>query len=439
MIASTPIRYARNGARYVAYQTFGDGTPDVVLVPAILSHLEANLALAGYRRFVETIAAAGRCIVFDKSGQGMSDPASGISSFGERARDVDAILEATGTRRAVLVGNSEGALVAAMFAATRPERVSHLVLFGGFTGPVPAAAVEARAAALVESWGTGRVGMRSLLPSALGDADQERAFAALERNTYSPGRVREAYLMNADLDLSAALATLSVPTLVLHRRGDRSIPLEAGQALARAIPGAIFAVLDDADDHLIWGGDGEAVARRILVFADVAAPGDGRESRMLAAVLFTDIVGSTALALAVGDAAFRGLLDAYDAMAAAEVRREGGRVVKSTGDGTLAWFRAPGQAARAALAIREKAAGLGLNLRAAIHVGEVERRGDDIAGFAVHLAARLLEAAGDGVLATRTVRDLTTGSGIGFAPAGTLAPRGFDTCVEIFRVTDARA
>jgi pimeloyl-ACP methyl ester carboxylesterase len=419
--------YAQSGELNIAYQVMGDGPVDLILVPGLITHLEFLHEFPGYTDFLRRLAAFARVVTFDKSGQGLSDRAAGMPSLEQRIDDIRAVMNAVGSTRAVVLGCSEGAPISVLFAATYPERTSHLILFGGFARTTAAPdypfirteeELLARMEALTAGWGTGTLAIKSFLPSRADDPDTVRQFGKLERLTASPGALRAMFRYNTLIDVRPILPSVRVPTLVLHRRTDALIRPENGRYLAAHIPGASHIEYDDCSDHFIFAGDTAALCGDIQEFVTgdraTAAPED--LDRVLATVLFTDIVGSTRRAADVGDHAWRRLLDEHDRTARRTVAHHRGTLVRTTGDGILATFDGPGRAIRCALAFGAAAARLGLPVRAGLHTGETERRGENVDGIAVHAAARVMARAGPGeVLVSRVVTDLVAGAGLTFA------------------------
>ncbi len=415
----------------IAYTVAGEGPIDLIQVSSVTSHCELWWEHPWPRRWLERLASFTRLINFDKRGTGLSDRLTGAPTLEARMDDVRAVMEAVGSERAALIGYWEGDPMSVLFAATYPERVSALVLWGAtatFTrkedypwAPTPE---ENRMiiAAVEDGWGTG-ISNATIAPTVAGDESFRRWSARLERNTATPKEAAALFRLNQHIDVRSVLSSVRVPTLVLHRTGDPAIPVDAGRYVADHIPGARF-VEFPGQDHLNFVGDFEDIAGEIEEFLTgvrhVQEP-----ARVLATVVFTDVVGSTRHANEVGDRRWRELLDGLDADTAREVATSRGRLVKSTGDGHLAVFDGPARAIRCAQVLCRACHNKGFELRAGIHTGEIELRGDDIAGVAVHLAQRVSALAGAGeVLVSRTVTDLVAGSGITFADRGEHELRG---------------
>jgi len=426
-------RYALSGDVNIAYQTMGTGPVDLIMVPGFVSHVEFTHEVAGYTAFLRRLSTFSRVITFDKRGQGLSDRITGAPSLEQRMDDVRVVMDEVGSQRAVVVGFSEGSAMSALFTATYPERVAQLVLFGGYaSAPFLLAGVEERIARVVKAWGTGET-MKSVSPSQLGSPDAISQFAKLERLSASPGAVRAISLLNAQIDIRPILPAVQVPTLVLHRRTDARVPIEAGRDLAARIPNARFIEYPDGD-HAFWSGNAEALLGDIEEFVTGHRESSSTEhERILATVLFTDIVDSTRNAAAMGDQAWRRSLDSHDQLAKQMIDKHRGILVKNTGDGILATFDGPGRAVRCALAFSTAAQQIGLPLRAGLHTGEIELRGRDIGGIAVHAAARVMaQSQSSEVLVSRVVTDLVAGAGLKFAERGSHELKGLPGRWDLF-------
>ena len=428
-------RYAQSGEVSIAYQTIGSGPIDIVLVPGFVSHIEFLHELPGYTAFLRRLATFARVITFDKRGQGLSDRMAGAPSLETRMDDVRAVMDAVGSTRAALIGFSEGCAMSTLFAATWPDRVSRLVLVCGFkrsADRLPPEALEARIAGMVKAWGTAEE-MKSVITSQPASPQDVEQWGKFERLSASPGTVRAYMNLNYAIDVNAILPTLRVPTLVLHNHGDRRVAVELGRALAAAIPGAKY-IEYPGGDHAFWSRNPEVMLGDIEEFItghrDSAA---GGIERVLATVLFTDIVDSTRRAAALGDQKWRQLLDAHDRLAKQTVERHRGILVKSTGDGVLATFDGPGRAVRCALAFGAAAGQMDMPLRAGLHTGEIELRGMDIGGISVHAAARVMAQSQPGeVLVSRVVTDLVSGAGLRFAERGSHELKGLPGRWDLF-------
>jgi pimeloyl-ACP methyl ester carboxylesterase len=416
-------RYALSDDVNIAYQVMGDGPVDIVLVPGFMSHIEFRHELPGNTAFLRRLSSFARVVTFDKRGQGLSDRVSDAPSLEQRMDDVRAIMDAIGSQRATLFGHSEGCAMSALFAATYPERVSRLILFGGYVTRRDvniAEIVEQR----VKFWGTGAM-LKRVAPSLAADPAAVAQFAKFERLSASPGAVKSFTMLNMQIDVSSILPAVRVPTLVLHNQGDVQVPIEHGRELAARIPGAKL-IEYPGGDHLFTTGDVEARLGDIEEFITGHRESSSSDfERVLATVLFTDIVDSTRSAATMGDQAWRRLLDSHDQLAVQTVERHRGTLVKSTGDGILATFDGPGRAVRCALSFGTASKQIGLPLRAGLHTGEIEIRGRDIGGIAVHAAARVMaQSQPSEVLVSRVVTDLVAGAGLKFAERGSHELKG---------------
>ena len=434
-------RYARSGEVSIAYQVLGDGPVDLVWCPGSISHIEfgwSNPALASEHRRLSSFA---RVILFDKRGTGLSDRDTGVPTLEERTDDIRAVMDAAGSDHATICGLSDGGAMAALFAATYPERATGLVLYG--TPPrfleapdwkgLSQGRWDALSAHAEAHFGEG-FPLDRWAPSVAGDAKVQQWWGAMQRMGASPSADRALRAMSRDIDIRAMLPTIQVPTLVLHRKGDRIVPMSYGEFTASQIPNARFVALD-GDDHLLCYGDSTAWVGEVEEFV-TGTRQQPPVDRVLATVLFTDIVGSTDLAARLGDAEWRHLLDRHDEIAARTVPEHRGRLIKSTGDGVLATFDGPGRAVRCAQSITDAVRSLGIEVRAGVHTGEIELRGDDVGGIGVHIAARVSGLAGPSeVLVSRTVTDLVAGSGIEFEDRGEKELKGVPGRWRVFAVS----
>jgi class 3 adenylate cyclase len=424
-------RYALSGDVNLAYQVMGDGPVDIVMVPGFISHIEFRHELPGQTAFLRRLSSFARVVTFDKRGQGLSDRVSDAPSLEQRMDDVRAIMDAVGSQRATLFGHSEGCAMSALFAATYPERVSRLILFGGYVKRSDmniAEIVEQR----VKVWGTGAM-LKRIAPSLAADPAAVAQFAKFERLSASPGAVKSFTMLNSQIDVSSILPAVRVPTLVLHNQGDVQIPVEHGRELAACIPEAKL-IEYPGGDHLFTTGDVEAALGDIEEFITGHRESSSSDfERVLATVLFTDIVDSTRSAATMGDRAWRKLLDSHDQLAIQTIEKHRGTLVKSTGDGILATFDGPGRAVRCALSFGTASKQIGLPLRAGLHTGEIEIRGRDIGGIAVHAAARVMaQSQPSEVLVSRVVTDLVAGAGLKFAERGSYELKGLPGRWDLF-------
>jgi pimeloyl-ACP methyl ester carboxylesterase len=422
-------RYAVSGDVNIAYQTMGDGPIDIIIVPGIVSHVEFLHELTGYTAFLRRLAKFARVVTFDKRGQGLSDRISGSPSLEQRIDDVRAIMDDIGSRQAVLVGFSEGSPMSALFAATHPDRVSRLVLAGGFAKSYSTPEMVEQRLML---WGTGAM-IKQLMPEQAENPEAVAQFAKFQRLSASPGTYRAYGLLNTLIDVRPILPSVRVPTLVLHRRTDTLVPVEYGRSLAAQIPGAKYIEYPDGG-HAFWTGDAETLLGDIEEFVTGHRESTSTDlERVLATVLFTDIVDSTRSAAEMGDQTWRRLLDNHDQLAKQMIEKHRGILIKTTGDGVLATFDGPGRAVRCALALGTAAQQIGLPLRAGLHTGEIEIRGKDIGGVAVHAAARVMaQSLPTEVLVSRVVTDLVAGAGLKFSERGSHELKGLPGRWDLF-------
>ncbi|NKB50643.1 MAG: alpha/beta fold hydrolase [Rhizobiaceae bacterium] len=436
-------QYARSGDTHIAYQVTGDGPIDIVFVPGWVSHVELCWAEPSFARLLNQLASFSRLILFDKRGTGLSDrvPNDKLPGLEERADDLMVVMDAVGSKKAVFAGYSEGGNLSAFFAASHPDRVHALVMFGTFAKRIYspdypwAPTVESRQQELEHierEWGN-RMDLSHYVPSAANDEAFVERLATYFRRSASPGAAVALLKMNTQVDIRNILPTIHVPTLIMHRTGDQDVNVEEGRWMAKQIPNAKF-VEFPGDDHLPWVGDQDIIIETMREFLH-ARKSEPPAQRALATILFTDIVGSTERARNMGDQAWRSLLDAHDKICADTVAEFEGRLVKTTGDGALATFSGPGRGIESSQKVIQQCSALGLNIRAGLHTGECEIRDDEIAGVAVHLAARVSASAGSGeLLVSRTVRDLVAGSNHTFEFRGEYSFKGFDEKWSIYSV-----
>ena len=417
-------RYARSGDVHIAYQVVGDGPRDLVFVPGWISNVEVFWEDPGVARFYQQLASFSRLILFDKRGTGLSDRVTNMPSLETRMDDIRAVLDAVGSERAVLTGSSEGGPLCALFAATYPERTAALIALGSYARLRPAPEYPAvRSPAFNQAWleqcehhWGGPIGLDLRAPSMAGDARMQQWWARFLRLSASPAGAAALIRMNYEIDVRHLLPVIRVPTLVVHSAGDQAIPVAAGRYLAQHIRGAKYVELPGSD-HLPWGQDGPAIIAAIEEF--LTGLRQGEVDRVLATVLFTDIVDATRTAVEIGDRRWRELLERHHAMVRDHLGRFRGREIDTAGDGFLAAFDGPARAVRAATAIASDVKKLGVDIRAGVHTGECETMGEKLSGIAVHVGARVAALAGPGeVLVSNTVKDLVAGSGLRFRERG---------------------
>ena len=434
-------RYALNGDIHLAYSVTGEGPLDILYVPTWLQQMEALWEEPAIAAFLRRIARFGRLIMFDRRGSGMSDPLVGTPTLEEQMDDVLAVLDAAGSERTGLFAQFEGGPMAMLFAATYPERTGALALYDTFACTMRSEELpwasdpgvrELGVDRLVEGWGTGER-MRAFAPSIADDPEKLAWFGKLERLAMSPGMVRPIMRLIGQWDVRAVLPSIQVPTLVLHRQDDPVIDPRHAEYLAARIPNARHVMLPPGDP-LPLIADGPLIVDELEEFF-TGARRPQEPDRVLATVMFTDIVDSTARAADLGDARWRDLLERHDTLVRAHLDRHRGREVKSTGDGFLATFDGPARAIRCACDITVEVRRLGLDVRAGLHTGELEVRGADVAGMAVHIGARIGSLAGAGeVLVSGTVKDLVVGSELEFADRGVHPLRGVPGEWRVFSV-----
>jgi class 3 adenylate cyclase/alpha-beta hydrolase superfamily lysophospholipase len=427
---AVPItRYAKSGDVHIAYQVFGSGTTDLVFVPGFISHLENYWDHPDLARWLLRLGRFARVIMFDKRGTGLSDPVSKVPSMDLRMDDVRAVMDAAGSQSAALLGVSEGGALAALFAATYPQRCQHLVLYGAFARfPITAEVLKPLFKYIDRAWGNG-LSLPFFAPSRQTDPAMLQWWGRFERQGGSPAAVTAVIRMAAETDVSDVLSSIRVPTLVIHCKDDTLITADCGRFIAQTIPGAGLVELP-GQDHLFFVHEQIGDCIEEFLTGSVSAT---ESNRVLATVLFTDIVGSTSRAEQIGDQRWHDLLDGHHAIVRRELERYRGSEVKSLGDGFLATFDGPARAVRCACAIAEAVRALGVEVRCGLHTGEIEIGDHDVQGIAVHIAARISAIATAGeILVSRTVKDLVAGSGLHFGERGAHSLRGLQGAMELY-------
>jgi pimeloyl-ACP methyl ester carboxylesterase len=436
-------RYASSDGVNIAYQVVGSGPFDLVYVPGWVSNIEVMWEEPRLAAFLERLASFSRLILFDKRGTGLSDAVSDdhLPTLERRMDDVRAVMDAAGSERAALLGHSEGGNMCIVFSASFPERTSALVLLGSYAkrsrsddypwAPDPADR-EHEIQEAERTWGQADFAP-TLAPSLAEDEAFRSWFKRYLRLSASPRAAAALLRMNTTIDTRAVLPAIRVPTLCIYRTDDPDVKVDEGRFIASKVPGARFVELPGAD-HLMWAGDASAILDEVEGFLTGVRRGP-EPDRVLTTVLFTDIVGSTERAAALGDRAWSELVGRHHAAIRRELDRSRGREVDTAGDGFLAMFDGPARAVRCAVAARESVAELGLEIRAGVHTGEVERAGTGIRGLAVHVGARIAGSAAAGeVLVSRTVKDLVSGSGIVFEDRGEHELKGVPEPWQLFAV-----
>ena len=435
-------RYAKSGGVNIAYQVVGSGPRDLVLVPGWVSNLDVFWEEPTLSRMLARLASFTRLILFDKRGTGLSDRVGDMPSLEVRMDDVRAVMDAVGSPRAALFGYSEGGAMCVLCAATYPQRVSALILGGAFARRTAAPdypwgpSVEqhmAFAEQVERDWG-GPVGIENRWPSLAGDERYRQWWARWLRLSASPAAAAMLVRMNMEIDIRHVLPAVRVPTLVLHSVKDGVVPFGAGRYMAERIEGAKLVELQGID-HVPWGCDSERIVDEIEEFLTGARHAD-EPDRVLATVLFTDIVGATERAAQLGDRRWHDLLDGHHALIRRELARFRGREIDTAGDGFLATFDGPARAVRCACSISDAVRALGLEIRAGLHTGECELMGDKLGGIAVHTGARVAAQAQSGeVLVSSTVKDLVAGSGLSFQDRGLQSLKGVPGEWRLFAVS----
>jgi pimeloyl-ACP methyl ester carboxylesterase len=436
--------YAKSGDVHIAYQVVGEGPLDLVHIPGYVSNLEEVWEEPHARKFLERLASFSRLILFDKRGTGLSDPVpiAALPTLEQRMDDLRAVMDAAGSERAAVFGHSEGGVMSVLFAATYPERTTALITLGTFAkriwspdypwAPTPEQR-ELDYADVERSWGQ-EIDLDVYAPSMAGDRAFEAWFLRYFRRSASPQAALALLKMNTQADIRNVLPAVRVPTLVMNRVDDRDVNVGEARYIAARIPGAKLVELPGAD-HTLWVGDVEPLLDEIEEFLTGVRRGPDPD-RVLATVLFTDIVGSTERAAAIGDRAWSELVERHHAAVRTELGRFRGREVDTAGDGFLATFDGPARAVRCAGASVEAVRELGLELRAGVHTGEVEVAGEKVRGLAVHIGARVAGLAGAGeILVSSTVKDLVAGSGIEFSERGKHELKGVPGEWQLFAVT----
>ena len=434
-------KFVRLGGDRIAYQVLGAGPPDLVVARRSYGHIDVAWEDPGISLFLRRLASFCRVILFDRRGTGPSDPLplGPLPPWESYAEELATVLDEVGCERAAIMAELDAGPTGLLWAGTRPERTSALVLVhtsarfvagGGYPIGVATHAVEAMVAQFDELWGSDAMAAM-LVPSRAGDARFLRWFAKWQRASVSP-KVAQAFLRAmAEVDVRPVLPLVQAPTLILHRRGFGLVPIEHGRYLAEHIAGARLVELPGSDVDLSWETPElalDAIQEFLTGLRRTVEP-----SRVLATVLFTDIVGSTERAAQLGDRRWRELLEVHDELAGRLVDQFHGQLVKTTGDGILATFDGPGRAIRCAAALGDELAGIGLQIRAGLHTGEIELRDGDVGGIAVHIAARVMAAAGPGeILTSRTVHDLVVGSDIAMDDVGTRPLKGIEGTWQLF-------
>ncbi len=424
-------RYAKSGDLHIAYTVQGDGPIDLVWIPPWVSQVEYLWSEASLERVMARLTSFARVITFDRRGSGLSDPLFGAPTLEDQMDDVLAVMDAAESESAAICGTLEGGPMASLFAATFPERTDALVLYATFARATwapdyewawPAELRDEHMDELLAHWGEGWV-TGSVAPSQQGDPSFMEWAGRLERLAASPSTIRRIFDLIGGFDVRDVLPSIRVPTLVMHRTEDSFLKVEHSRYIASKIPGARYVELEGGD-NMFSIGDSDALLGEVEEFL-TGTRHEREPDRMLATVMFTDIVDSTRRAAEMGDRGWRFLLERHDALFRQALERHRGREIKRTGDGFMATFDGPARAIRCAASVAEAMGTLGLEVRAGLHTGELEVMDNDFGGLAVHIASRVMNcAAPNEVLVSGTVKDLVVGSGIDFEDRGERELRG---------------
>lgn len=429
-------QYAKSGDIHIAYQAFGQGPLNLVMVPGFVSNIENYWDEPDFARCLTRLASYARVVIFDKRGTGMSDRVTELPGLDQRMDDLRAVMDAAGMEEAALLGISEGAPLSVLFAATYPLRCKALVLYGSFSRfsywfPTEEA-LEAFFGYVSQSWETG-ASLQRFAPSRANDSAFRGWWARNERLGASPSAVVALMRMNSQIDISGILPAVRVPTLVVHRTDDQVVNVAGGRDVAALIPGARLVELPGVDHFFYVGENAGEISDAIEEFLTGSRP-PVTFDRVLATIIFTDIVNSTETASILGDQRWRDLLEKHHATIRRNLTRFRGHEIKTTGDGFLATFDGPARAVRCACAIIEEVKALGIEIRAGLHTGECEMMDHDVGGIAVHIGARIAGLAGAGeVLVSNTVKDLVAGSGLRFGDRGIHVLRGVPGEWSVFK------
>jgi class 3 adenylate cyclase len=435
-------RYAKSGDYHIAYQVHGSGEIDLVWAPSYFSHIEVQMEESSFRRFVNRLGTFSRVILFDKRGTGLSDRVADMPGLDDRMDDFRAVLDAVGSETTALLGTCEGGALSALFAATYPDRTRALVLANSFARATAAEDYpwaespeewQEHAASTSENWGSGQW-LDRFAPSAVHDPRVQEWWPRFQRLAVSPNAIRTLLLMNAEIDVRNVLASVNVPTLVMHSAGDQLCAIGGARYMTEQLPEAQFVELPGADHYIWFGPDAERFADEIERFlTGTLKPTE--PDRALVTVLFVDIVDSTRKAAELGDRTWRDLLDAYYSVVNEELQRYRGRMLDTAGDGVLAAIDGPARAIRAGLGIVEGVQRFGLTVRAGVHTGEAEIVEDDLRGITVHIGSRVASQAGESeLLVSSTVKDLVVGSSFAFVDRGSHEFKGVPGSWRLYAV-----
>jgi len=430
-------RYAKNGDINVAYQVFGEGMVDLVVVPGFISHIENYWAEPTFARWLRKLGSFSRVILFDKQGTGLSDRASNAPSMDERMDDVSAVMDAEGIERAAIFGVSEGGSLATLFAASHPERSQALILYGAFAQFKSWFPTQEELEGLFQyidtAWGSGE-SIPKFAPTMANDPAFKEWWGKFERLGASPGAAKKIMQLNSQIDITDILQSVNVPTLVIHRKDDTNVNVEGGRLLAERIPNAKYVELPGVDHLPMVGENPYRILDEIAQFL-TGEWGPVETECVLATVLFTDIADSTKRAAELGDQRWRDLLENHHNRVRGELSHYRGKEIDTAGDGFFATFDRPARGIWCACAIQNSVSSLGIKLRAGLHTGECELMGDKVSGLAVHIGSRVMEKSDPGdVLVSSTVKDLVAGSGLQFNDRGKHTLKGIPGEWRLFQV-----
>jgi class 3 adenylate cyclase/pimeloyl-ACP methyl ester carboxylesterase len=430
-------QYAKSDDVHIAYQVYGQGSKNLVLVPGFISQIETYWEQPDWAKWLERLGQFTKVAMFDKRGTGLSDRGVAVPDMDKRMDDIRAVMDAAGMETAYVMGISEGGSLASVFAAYQPQRCEGLILYGAFARfeswfPTQEALEELFHYA-EEYWGTGAA-LPLFCPQTGDDPTFQEWWGKYERTGASPRDLIEIMKVNSQIDITEILPSIKAPTLVLHKTEDALIDIEGGRTLAQMIPGASLIEFSGKDHFAFMGSERDQILDEIETFVTGARPKPVFD-RVLAAVVFTDIVDSTALAQNLGDEAWHAKLAQHDAIVRGQIDQFRGQEVKSMGDGFLATFDGPGRAIHCAKAIADAVSKLGLQVRIGVHTGEVEVASNDVRGIAVNIAARIANLGGGGdIVVSRTVKDLVAGSGLHFESLGAKKFKGLSEEWHVYKV-----
>ena len=430
-------RYAKNGDINIAYQVFGEGNVDLVMIPGFISHIENYWDEPNLARWLRKFGSFSRVILFDKQGTGLSDRSSKAPGMDERMDDVSAVMDAEGIEQAAIFGISEGGSLATLFAASHPERSQALILYGAFAQFKSWFATQEDLEGLFQyidaAWGSGE-SIPMFAPTMASDPAFKEWWGKFERLGASPGAAKKIMQLNSQIDITDILPSVNVPTLVIHRKDDTNVNVEGGRMLAERIPNAKYIELPGIDHLPMVGENPNRILDEIAQFL-TGEWGPVETECVLATVLFTDIADATKRAADLGDQRWRDLLENHHSRVRGELGHFRGKEIDTSGDGFFATFDGPARGIRCACAIQDSVSSLGINLRAGLHTGECELMGDKVSGLAVHIGARVMEKSDPGeVYVSSTVKDLVAGSGLQFLDRGKHDLKGIPGEWRLFQV-----